>query len=202
MASHSRLYGLARAARRVVGSPVDSSSLGDPDFQTAVRAVGPAERRSMVIVDRPGWRTILTPEYRGPVVDDNDVRIRQGVEVVKGSLSSLADRSRRDGVKFLVVLIPTKETVFWSQVEQTNGVLSRMFENETRLRMELIDYLNSHDIDFVDVTDGLRATAHQPYFENTDGHPNAWGHRLIADAIIAHDFDSRQRTYPNSRTPR
>jgi len=29
----------------------------------------------------------------------------------------------------------------------------------------------------------LQASAEQPYFPDADGHPNALGHRLIADAV-------------------
>ena len=134
--------------------------------------------------------------------DDSDVRIRQGFEVVKGSLNSLANRSRSAGVKLLVVLIPTKETVLWSRADQADPALSRLFDNESRLRKELSDFLSSHDIDVVDVSGRLRAAPRQPYFENADGHPNASGHRAIADAIIEHGLDGRPPTHPTGGTPR
>ena len=200
-AVHSRLYGVARATRRLAAPPVDPLSPPVSDFETAVRSLTPEDRASMLIVDRPGWRTILTPAYRGRVEDDRDVRIRLGFEVVKGSLNSLANRSRSAGVKLLVVLIPTKETVLWSHADQTNPALSRLFDNENRLKTELFDFLSSHDIDVVDVSDRLRTATRQPYFENADGHPNAWGNRLIADAVIEHGFDGG-RTPLNGLTSR
>ncbi len=201
-AVHSRLYGVARAARRLSAAPADPLSPADSGFETAVRSLTSEKRASTLIVDRPGWRTILTPAYRGRVEDDSDVRIREGFEVVKGSLNSLANRSRSAGVKLLVVLIPTKETVLWSRADQTNPALSRLLDNESRLKTELFDFLSSRDIDVVDVSDRLGAATRQPYFENADGHPNAWGHRVIADAIIEHGLDGRQQIHPIGGTPR
>jgi hypothetical protein len=181
MSSHSRLYGLARAAKRIVRGP-DSSLLAN-DFETAVRGLTPAERRYCLVVDGPAWRTILTPLYRARVIDDSDVRIRQGVEVVKRALESMATQSHHAGIDFLVVLMPTKETVFWPHTDQADGELSRLVTDETRLKEELVHYLESRDVEYVDMVDWLRKVDRQPYFENADGHPNEYGHRVVADVV-------------------
>ncbi len=184
LSSHSRLYGLAHTAKDLLLKPPASSSLLARDFDTAVRGLSPIQRQYCLIVDRPGWRTILTPPYRARVLDDGDVRIREGIEIVKAALSRVAQRSRDAGVQLVVVLIPTKESVFWPHTDDTDGGLSRLASTEDRLKAELTTHLMSGGIAFVDVTRDLRQADEQPYFGDADGHPNEAGHRLIADAIV------------------
>jgi len=196
LANHSRLYGLARATWRVAVPAAAPATIGAVDFETLVRTIPPSRLRYWTIADRPKWRSILTPSYRGLVVDDRDPRIRLGVEVVKSALKSMADRSREADIEFLVALLPTKEAVFWPHTDQTHQTLADLVANETRLKIELTRDLTSYGVDVVDVTEPLREAGSQPYFESQDGHPNALGHRLIAAVIRGH-LAGEPRTSPN-----
>jgi hypothetical protein len=147
--------------------------------------VPPAKLRYWTITDQPNWRAILTPPYPAFCMDDRDVRVRLGVEIVKRALKSIAERSRAEGVELLVVLLPTKETVFWPHTKLRDGVLSELIAVEARLKQELIADLNSQSIQIVDATGALREAPRQTYFETADAHPNPLGHRVIADVVAA-----------------
>jgi hypothetical protein len=84
-----------------------------------------------------------------------------------------------------VVLLPTKDTVFWPHTNLEESVVSDLVANEARFKEELIGDLNSQRIDVVDATDPLREAPRQPYFETADSHPNALGHRVIANVVAA-----------------
>jgi hypothetical protein len=183
---HSRLYGLARAARNVVRPPPPPiGGIGEGDFDTLVPLVPPAKLRYWLISDQPNWRAILTTRSHAFNMDDRDVRVRLGVEIVKRALKSIAEQTRAEGVELLVVLLPTKDTVFWPHTNLREGVLPQLVANEARLKQELISDLNSQRIDVVDATEPLREAPQQPYFEAADSHPNALGHRVIADVVAA-----------------
>lgn len=97
-------------------------------------------------------------------------------------------RGRAQGAgdtKFLVVLIPTKESVFWPRVKnpENHKEFQALIDDEDRLKSELIEYFKSENILFLDVLTPLRNAKVQPYFQNADGHPNFEGHRIIAENI-------------------
>jgi hypothetical protein len=183
---HSRLYGLMRAARNIVRPPPPPvGGIGAGDFDTVVASVPPEKLRYWMITDQPNWRAILTTRSHAFNMDDRDVRVRLGVEIVKRALKSIAEQSRAEGVELLVVLLPTKDTVFWPHTDLKESVLSELVASEARLKQELIADLNSQSINVVDATDPLREAPRQPYFETADSHPNALGHRVIADVVAA-----------------
>ena len=59
-----------------------------------------------------------------------------------------------------------------------------MIANENRLRNELIATVRDESIPFLDLLEALRAATRQPSFEDTDGHPNRTGHRIIAGEVV------------------
>ncbi len=183
-----KLYGLVRAVLYRLLSQPPPKPLLSRRFATAAAAVTPAQREVVVPFDGADWRTLLTPRYRGRWLDDRDPRIRVGFEVMEHALLGIATRTRAGGVALLVVLIPTKESVFWPRVPNPDDYpgLRQMVADESRLRLELIHDLQAHGIDYVDGLEPLREAPAQPYFEDVDGHPNALGHRVIADALAQH----------------
>jgi lysophospholipase L1-like esterase len=185
LSSHSRLYGLMRAAKNFARPPTPSTDFGATDFDTVIRLLPPAKLRYWMITDQPNWRAILTTRSHAFGMNDRDVRVRLGVEIVKRALKSIAEQTRAEGVELLVVLLPTKDTVFWPHTNLKESVLSELVATEARLKEELIGDLNSQRIDVVNATEPLRKAPRQPYFETADSHPNALGHRVIADVVAA-----------------
>ena len=88
---------------------------------------------------------------------------------------------------FLVVLLPTKEIVFWPRVAggAPSPDLASMVASEERLRSVLIQDLGRQGVAYVDLLEPLRHAPAQPYFVSLDGHPNALGHEVIGNAVAA-----------------
>lgn len=184
---HSKLYALLRTVKyRLMASP-PSDPLLSRHFETAVAALPAAYRPYVSPVEAFGWRTILTPAYRFQVVDDRDPRLRLGFEVMRSAVVRMAERSRGSGARLLVLLVPTKESVFWPRVPNPDSVTSlrELVANEDRLRAELAATFAADGIEVLDLLDVLRQSPAQTYPEDIDGHPNAVGNELIAQAVAA-----------------
>lgn len=186
LSNHSKLYGVARLAARVM-SP-ENDALLSRDFTTAVAALTPELRRYCTPVESGGWRTILTAPYRARAVDDGDPRIRLGIDVTHEALRRIALRAREAGVPLLVVLIPTKESVFVARetAPTPDATLALAVDREARLRRAFIATLDAASVPWLDPLPALRAAPSQPYFEDADGHPNAGGHRVVAEAVAGY----------------
>jgi hypothetical protein len=150
--------------------------------------LSPIQRQYFTVFAGATWRTILGGGYRSLLVDNRDPRFQVGFEVTQRLLELMAVRCRTAGVNFLVVLLPTKDSVFWTRVPdpENHRGLRQLVMDEERLKNTLVSYLREHDIDFVDLLEPLRKAPTQPYFENADGHPNAAGHQVIGREIAAY----------------
>jgi lysophospholipase L1-like esterase len=182
-ADRLKLVALAHAIKRQ--ATAHALPLLSKDFAKAGRALSAEERRFCSIFDDGHWRTILTPPYRAFVLDDGDPRIRAGFEVSRRAIERIAERVGAAGSRLVVVLLPTKENVFWSRVRDpaAHVGLAELVDHEQRLKRELVQDMDARGIAYVDLLEALRAAAEQPYFEDADGHPNALGHGIIATEI-------------------
>jgi hypothetical protein len=186
---HLQLFRLARGLRHHATAARPPDALLSRDFSVAAAAVTPALRQLLSPFDRSGRRTILSGRYRLQALDDRDPRIRVGFLVMCAALERLAEetRARAPRTRLLVVLFPTKESVFWPLITDADvhPGLRELVANENRLRTELIERLNGRGIETVDLLDVLRAAPEQPYYEDVDSHPNPAGHRVVAAAIAS-----------------
>ena len=90
--------------------------------------------------------------------------------------------------KFIVVLIPTKELVFYELVQAPTPAYRALIINEEQLWKRTKEFLIMHNIDFVDTLPSLQDQLNegiQPYQVSHDGHPNEHGHQVIARLLYA-----------------
>lgn len=178
------LYALVRAVIHA-GDVPETQPLLSRDFEAVKRGLEDDQRRYCSPQDDGEWRTILTAPYRGFTVDPEDPRVEAGFLVSLHALEQIIAMAEGASARMLVVLIPTKETVFASRVEDpaAHPGLARLVENEARYRGRLVDALRARRVEVVNVLPALRAASRQPYFEDADGHPNQYGHEIIAAAV-------------------
>jgi hypothetical protein len=186
LSDHSRLYGLARAVRSALGKGDRGPALLSRDLDQSLAAVSEEQRRSILVYRGREWKALLTPAYRNLVLDDRDPRIRAGVEETEGMLQAMDSLCRAQSVRFLVVLLPTKESVFSARIpdQERSASLDSLVRNETRTRDEIIAALDRHTVEYLNVLSDLQAAIGQPYFPDADGHPNEVGHRVIAESVL------------------
>jgi len=187
VSTHVQLFKLARALKpRATGVPRPDPLLSR-NFASAAAALTAERRESLSPVEARGWRTILSGRYRLRAVDDRDPRIRAGFLAMCTALEEMAARTRAAGARFIVVLFPTKESVFWPRISDPDRHpgLREIVANEDRLRAELTGRLRTHGVEVLDLLEIFRGAAEQPYHEDVDGHPNGAGYRLVAAVVAA-----------------
>jgi lysophospholipase L1-like esterase len=186
LSANSKLYGMFRATYWSLASEERTNPLWlKRDFKTAAAGLTAEQLVYCSIFDDNQWHTLLTAPYRGLALDDRDPRIRVGFEVSRELLRSIQERTASAKAKLLVLLLPTKESVFWPRVQAPEKQigLAQLVADEDRLRAEIIETLRNDGISYLDLLSALRTADRQPYFENIDGHPNEVGHQVIAAEV-------------------
>ena len=136
--------------------------------------------------ERANFRTVLTPAFRNVTLNLRDPRIAEGMEITLRVLGRCADRCREEGVRFAVILIPTKESVFASLEDFPSGegsLWTRMIANERVARDRVVSFFDVRGIPFRSALGSLQeclSNSVQPYPITRDGHPNAAGYQAIA----------------------
>jgi hypothetical protein len=127
-----------------------------------------------------------------------------GFELSIAALESIAARCRLEHVHLAVVVLPTKESVFWPRIGNVDGhpQLRELVEDEATFRVQLVRRLYDANIAVLDLLPALRTAETQPYPETLDGHPNAVGHRIIAEQVARSAFDQALAVVPLHGRPR
>ena len=132
--------------------------------------------------------TQLTPRYRFIAVNQSDPRIREGFRLSREALSLMHQRTRAAGVRFLVLMIPTKERVY-APVMGTHRFeepYASLVKNEEQVFAELDAFLSREGIPHLSLLPALRHALvfnFEPYRRTADGHPEPPGYRAIARCV-------------------
>jgi hypothetical protein len=186
---HSRLYGLLRRARyestRMINKPNNSPQ---EQWEMAKASANAYPAYSQVFSDGQ-FKTIFTSEYRLSGLDLRDPRIIEGLQISLRAIQRMHELAAARNIRFLIVLVPTKETVFHGLWQQPSMSYRSLTENEERVWRITRDFLEYNGIEYLDALPVLReqlATGIQPYKVSRDGHPNVHGHKAIAKLVAAH----------------
>lgn len=180
LSQHSVVYQI------VVHGPVLGRLRGNRQIESAAASDSVTTLRipekNILEAFRPG--AILTR------LNQDDPRIREGMRIAFSLFAEMNATCRREGIQFLVVVIPTKEMVFadYLQADTKNAssdVIRRLLASEKVARERMFEFFSSEGISFVDPLSALRqATSQELYARTTtDMHPGKQGYGVIAQVI-------------------
>jgi lysophospholipase L1-like esterase len=138
-------------------------------------------------------RAGFTPLSRLAALNLDDPRNAEGLRLNMELLHQMSEITSKAGIGFLVALIPTKELVFASYIENNEAMnLSQTIDQvlyfERRATELLKADLAEHGIAYVDLLPSLQHAVgkEQIYPINCNGHPTGKGYAVIAQAIASH----------------
>lgn len=192
IAENIYLYRVLQSARAAMFPSPVTTFMVSGEFEELERRVnaGPYDDR-LIAFDDGKWSTILTPAYRVATMDQREPRVAASVALVENVLVEMNEMVRATGASFCIVLLPTKEAVFYQHAAVSEqgiqqGVMKRLAQIEIGLMERLIGVFDLHGIPYVAPFDELYRASVQPYPHTADGHPNAEGNRIVAHAILSH----------------
>jgi hypothetical protein len=179
---------IERAARRA-DSSVTTLIVPDADIQEAFR---------------PG-RLLQRLDQRSDVV-------REGMRLTFKLLEMMHAECLASGCRLVVVLIPTKETVFADYLLESSrihlrDVIAELIDQEGVARKRVVEFLDQRGISHIDALPALRRKSAHRLYTRSDGdmHPNRNGYRVIGEAVAeffaksGNAFEDGQRARTDDR---
>lgn len=133
----------------------------------------------------------FNPSGRLSVMDCSDPKIQEGLRISNNCIKSMKAICDRNNIELIIVIIPTDITVYSSYLYNSKGLrfnekFDAIIDGEKSLKSQLVQQLKRDSIDYIDVTDSLRAhTFEIIYPKYEDGHPSPRGYQIIAEAVAA-----------------
>ena len=116
--------------------------------------------------------------------------VQEGMRITFTLLKEMNEACREQSCKFLVAVIPTKESVFAKYLESNNDipladVLQSVIRNEELAREKVFEFLDLERISYVDTLPALQAANQNQLYVRTanDMHPGKNGYEVIATVV-------------------
>ncbi|HET8563697.1 MAG TPA: GDSL-type esterase/lipase family protein [Candidatus Binatia bacterium] len=148
-----------------------------------VQGVLPSQRESSVPIKGDGVEVNFSPSALPRSLERQNRKFDQRWQVTTKELAEAIKASKEANVTFVLLYFPSRWEVYWELIEQQGSLPKSL--NISRLATTVMAYCATQDILCLDLTEPLRSKARlgkQLYFQ-VDGHWNAEGHRVVADAI-------------------
>ncbi len=183
ISEYSNLYGLLRAVKRFL-----NIELRDWDYYRQSAMQTP---QSTMPFERGSIKTVFSFGFRFIGVDLQNPIIKEGMRIYLESIRRLHATAKENGVAFLALLIPTKESVFKDAILKQNKDLPEKFlqlvKNEEEIIRESERFFKTHQVPFRSCLPPLRASVQndeQPFPMSWDGHLNQTGQRVLAECAF------------------
>jgi hypothetical protein len=153
-----------------------------------------------LIVPGEGIEEAFRPVGIRDRLDQRSPAVREGMRITFALLGQMAATCREHDCRLLVVLIPTKETVFAEFFERDSrvplgDVVSDLVVQEAQARERLVEFLDHAGIAHVDALPALRRRVADRLYTRSDAdmHPNKSGYRIIGEVVS--DFFDKNRPF-------
>lgn len=141
------------------------------------------------VCEDAGRETVLTTAYRLAGLDLDEPRNAEGLRITKDLLSQMQNEVSAKQVKLIVLLLPTKESVY-AKVRSAKIPLDptyqKLIDMEGRIRAEIVSTCRTQGIECVDALPYLSSALERGerlYPMTTESHPNERGYFVIASAV-------------------
>ena len=189
---HCKTWNLVRSARLLMlqsGTSAQSGLLGRI-FWKYSRWKAAKSSGLLVAFERGSLKTVFMPSYRAVVLRLDDPRIREGLSITEEAYRRSAKETRATNTQFSILMIPTKELVYYQAFSNTGDKaiqqVSELASLELAFRAQFKRDICDQGIMCIDplpaLTDALKA-GQNPFPMSHDGHPNPLGPSILADSV-------------------
>ncbi len=185
-ANNCGIYGFLRALKNLKYYQYNTKQLS---WRT-IRGEYEIKSNIYQILDDNKFNIVFMAPYRLGALDLNDIRLKEGLRIQKESILRINHILKNRNIKFLVLIIPTTEYVFFEYINMKQYSMKPVYYELIRAEQDfmgnIFNFLNKESIPSINTVHALRnclIQGKQPYPMNPDGHPNEHGYNEIAKEV-------------------
>jgi len=140
-------------------------------------------------------------------LDQDSSNVREGMRITFELMKQMNEKCKQNNVQFLVVVIPTKETVFSDYLEHNskiplNDVVDKLLTSERSARKQTFEFMDANGIAYVDPLPNLKKNVGEGLYALSAGdmHPNRNGYRVIGESVFEYLKNPSRKTEQNITT--
>lgn len=179
------------AYNSVIYRMITSSFIGDiiRHWEAKKEVLENSTDKFFVTFDSSNINTGFTPKRRLIGLDLSNNEVQEGLRISLSALKQINDYTKKNKIKLLVAIIPTKENVYAELLKKSAGTnnitYNKLINNESKITEHLINFLNDNKINYVEPLYAMRkaVVSSTIYPAGYDGHPNGKGYEIIAKEI-------------------
>jgi hypothetical protein len=182
LSRHSMMY------RLLVHGPALGALKGALQLRRVARA--PGEATTFLTVANLGIQEAFRPAALRDRLDQGNPAVQEGMRLTFELLGSMDRTCHEHGCQLLVLVIPTKESVFADHLLRSPQLHLRaatvdLIKYEGQARDRLFAFLDHSRIPYVDVLPALRSRVASRLYTRSDRdmHPSQNGYRVIGEAV-------------------
>ncbi|NIP37780.1 MAG: hypothetical protein GWO07_14395 [Candidatus Dadabacteria bacterium] len=167
---------------------ISSSVIGDELRQ--LRRLYEGEKIIMYEDKQYNIQTGFMPAVRLKALNLKIPRVREGLRISLDLIDRMSELCRERSTDFLVLLLPTKESVYADFIENNpslpdSELIDELLKNENEVRGLVLKHLTNNKISYVNALDALRNRTRyeQLYPTNFGTHSNKNGYKIIAGSV-------------------
>jgi hypothetical protein len=152
---------------------------------------GNDQRTTSLIVEDENIHEVFRPMGIAARLDLGKMEIREGIRIAQKLLLDMNEECRKNGSRFVVVVIPTKEMVFADYLERNpsirlNEAVQMLLTNERKARQGLFEYFRAANIHYVDALPAMKRAVGRELYARSDRdmHPGRNGYQVIAESVV------------------
>jgi hypothetical protein len=155
--------------------------------QAALRA---DQTTTSLVLDAGGVVEAFRPRSIHARLDQSSAAVREGMRITFHLLALMDKTCQENGCQLVVVVIPTKETVFADYLLRDRhlplrDVISDLVHNEEDATRRLLNFLDQANIPYVETLPALRRKVSDQLYTHSDKdmHPGKNGYKVIGETV-------------------
>jgi hypothetical protein len=123
-------------------------------------------------------------------LDQDNPNVKEGMRITFELLKETKEICKKNNIEFVVVVIPTKETVFSEYLEHNpripmSDVIDKLLVSERSALAQMFDFMKQNEIAYVDPLPNLKRSLGEGLYAPSAGdmHPNRNGYRVIGESV-------------------
>ena len=156
-----------------------------------IKAASGTKNTSTLLIKEKNIQEAFLPKSVLKGLNQENQNVREGMRITLHLIQEMNMLCKRQNIRFVVAIIPTKESSFSEYLENNYEIPlgefnEKVIENERIAKKKMLSYLRNSNIEYIDLLPIMqRSIKRDKIYLNSavDMHPNKNGYRVMAEEI-------------------